>query len=467
MAEKKQNFKQLILIVALLIMVITFSVKAIGPLRGEALNTLGVMVGVLLLLVFDVFPIPITCLLAIAFLLVFRCVDSIGQAFSGYSNHILYFTIASFGITTALSQSSLSRRLLFFLIKFSKKSSKSILLVLMLCNALLSSIVSNVAAVLLFIPIVNSFLQLYEEEEKRKKTNRAYMMGLMLSAMIGGMMTPAGSSINLLTLNALEQYAGKYIGFLQWMGVGIPASLVILLIAYGLILLVFPPAPLAKEEIAEFSQQFRFGKFTPKEIYTLVIILGAVLLWILSSWFPTIHITVVAVVALVLLFIPRFEVLSWDKFIKDMCWETFFIAGTMISLANCVVQTGLSDFLLTLFFPNEVNLPLMLVAALIAVVTFIVMILIPSAPAAISILGPFVISFALKNGYNPSVLIMVCGICVSHCYLLPLDTPAMVIYSQKPFKMFELPRVTAFLQIAVIIVMATLVVPLCRLWGIG
>ncbi len=466
MVKKNLSLKWIILVIALLIMVITFFLRTIGPLRGEALNTLGVMVGVLLLLVFDVFPIPITCLLAIASLLIFRCVSSTGQAFSGYSNHILYFTIASFGITTALSQSSLSKRLLAFLIKFSKKSSESILFVLMLCNAVLSSIVSNVAAVLLFIPIVNSFLQFYEEEEKRRKTNRAYMMGLMLSAMIGGMMTPAGSSINLLTLNALEQYAGKYIGFLQWMGVGIPASLVILLIAYGLILLIFPPAPMAKEEIEIFSKQFQFGEYSTKEIYTLAVILGTVTLWILSSWFPSIHITVVAVVALVLLFIPQFEILSWDKFIKDMCWETFFIAGTMISLANCVVESGLSDFLLTLFFPNEVQLPLMLVAALIAAVTFIVMILIPSAPAAISILGPFVISFALKNGYNSCVLIMVCGMCVSNCYLLPLDTPAMVIYSQKPFKMFELPRVTALLQLAVIIVMVILVVPLCRLWNI-
>lgn len=466
MAKKTLPLKHIILILALLIMISTFALKEIGPLRGEALNTLGVMLGVLLLLVFDVFPIPITCLLAIAFLAVFRCVGTIGQAFSGYSNHILYFTIASFGITTALSQSTLSKRLLSCLIKFSKKSSESLLLVLMLCNAFLSSIVSNVAAVLLFMPIVNSFLQFYEDEEKRRKTNRAYMMGLMLSAMIGGMMTPAGSSINLLTLNALEQYAGKRIEFLQWMGVGIPASIVILLIAFALILLVFPPAPMAKEEITEFSKQFQFGKFSAKEIYTLAVILGAVTLWILSSWFPSIHITVVAIVALVLLFIPKFEILSWDKFIKDMCWETFFIAGTMISLANCVVETGLSDFLLTLFFPNEIHLPLIVVAALIAAMTFIVMILIPSAPAAISILGPFVVSFALKNGYNPSVLIMVCGICVSNCYLLPLDTPAMVIYSQKPFKMFELPRVTALLQIAVVIVMALVVVPLCRLWNI-
>ena len=466
MSKKNLPLKQIILILSLVVIVTTFSLKAIGPLHGEALNTLGVMVGVLLLLVFDVFPIPITCLLAIAFLAIFRCVGSIGQAFSGYSNHILYFTLASFGITTALSQSSLSKRLLSFLIGFSRKSSESILLVLMLCNAILSSIVSNVAAVLLFMPIVESFLQFYEKEEEKKKTKRAYMMGLMLSAMIGGMMSPAGSSINLLTLNALEQYAGKYIGFLQWMGVGIPASLVIILIAYGLIMLVFPPAPMAKEEILVFSNQFQFGKFSAKEIYTLAVILGAVTLWILSSWFPRIHITVVAVVALVLLFIPQFEILSWDKFIKEMCWETFFIAGTMISLANCVVDTGLSDFLLTLFFPNEVKLPLMAVAALIAAMTFIVMILIPSAPAAISILGPFVISFALKNGYNPCVLTMVCGICVSNCYLLPLDTPAMVIYSQKPFKMFELPRVTALLQIAVVMVMALLVVPLCRLWHI-
>ncbi len=330
----------------------------------------------------------------------------------------------------------------------------------------MSSMNFNVAAVLLFIPVVDSFLQCYETEEEKQKTKRTYMMGLMLSAMIGGMMTPAGSSINLLTLNALEQYASRNISFLQWMGVGIPTSLVVIIAAYLIILLVFPPEPLGKYEIEKFSKQFQFSRLSGKEIYTLVVIIGTIALWILSSWFPAIHITVVAVIALALLFFPGFEILSWENFIKNMCWETFFIAGTMITLANCVVESGLSEFLLKLLFPSEIKLTFIWVAVLVATITFVVMVLIPSAPAAISILGPFVVSFALKNGYNPSVLIMICGICVSNCYLLPLDTPAMVIYSKKPFKMFELPRVTAFLQIVVIMIMALLVAPLCKLFNI-
>lgn len=459
--------KPIVIILSLAIMLLTFSLKEVGPLSGQALNTLGVTLGVLLLLVFDAFPIPITCLLAVIFLLVFRCADSVGQIFSGYANHILYFTLASFGITTALAESSLARRLLFFLIRISKKSSKSILFVLMLCNAVLSSIVSNVAAVLLFIPIVNSFLECYEDPADRKKTKRTYMMGLMLSAMIGGMMTPAGSSINLLTLNALEQYAQRYISFLQWMGVGIPTSLITLAVAYGLLVLVYPPAFLQKEDIASFTEKYPVEKFTKQEIYVLCVILGTVFLWILSSWIPAIHITVVAIVSLALLFLPNFEILSWNKFARDMCWETFFIAGTMITLANRIVETGLADFLLKLILPGKVNLPFALVAAMIALVTFVVMVVVPSAPASISILGPFVISFAMANGYSPSILVMICGMCVSNCYLLPLDTPAMVIYSQKPFKMFELPRVTALLQLAVVVIMALLVVPLGRLLNIG
>lgn len=467
MLKEKQRFKLLILALALACMVTAFFLRSAGPLYGEALNTLGVVVGVLLLLVFDVFPIPITCLLAVVCLLVFGCVDSVNQIFSGYSNHILYFTFASFGLTYALSNSSLAKRLLFVLIRISRKSSKSILLVLMVSNAILSSIVSNVAAVLLFIPVVMSFLQCYEDENDRVRTKRTYMMGLMLSAMIGGMMTPAGSSINLLTLNALEQYAGQYISFLQWMGVGIPACFAILLIAFFLLVMIFPPASLEEKDIIGFVNQFHFEKFSRDELYTLCVVLSAVVLWILSSWFPQIHITVVAIVALTVLFLPKYGVLSWEEFIHSMAWETFFIAGTMITLANCVVGSGLSEFILRLILPGEVQLPFTAVAALVAALTFVVMVIVPSAPASISILGPFVVNFALNNNYNPAVLVMICGICVSNCYLLPLDTPAMVIYSHRAFKMFDLPKVTLWLQCAVVAVMTFLVVPLCRLLNIG
>ena len=79
------------------------------------------------------------------------------------------------------------------MIKLFGTKTKNILLALMLCAAVLSSIMSNVATTAVFVTVVLSFLNVYEDKETRSRSGKAFMIGLPIASMIGGMMTPAGS----------------------------------------------------------------------------------------------------------------------------------------------------------------------------------------------------------------------------------------------------------------------------------
>lgn len=421
-------------------------------LSPQAARTLGVLAATLFLLVFESFNVCVSCMLSCALLFTFGCVDSIGTAFSGYSNHILYFTTASFGISLAFQKSQLSKRLLSAVIHGRRLTFKKLILMFMICAASLSSIMSNVAAVVIFIPFAEELLSHFADAEKRARSRRSMMICLTVSSMIGGMITPAGSSMNLICLDMLEKYAGSTVRFIDWIIIGLPIAVFMLMAAYFVITRVYPPEELSDDELdAYLAKASQTSRFTGKDIYTAIVILSVIALWLISSWIPAINITVVSIAGLALLFFPKFSVMSWEEFSASISWGTFFVAGSLISVAAAVTSTGLCDYFVSLIFPENAPLPDFAAVMMVAAVTFVVMALLPSAPAVISILSPIIIGFAQGSGLDAVMLVMACTLCVSNIYLFPLDAPLVVAYDKKAFKMFELPRATVWLQLIMIV----------------
>lgn len=115
-----------------------------------------------------------------------------------------------------------------------------------------SSIVSNVPTCAIFMAISLEFIKVYEREEDRRHTGKAFMIAIPVSSMIGGMMTPAGSSINLIAVSQLEKYNGTTVSFVQWMCAGIPLAVVVVPLAWFLMVKVYRPAPVSRENIGRF-----------------------------------------------------------------------------------------------------------------------------------------------------------------------------------------------------------------------
>lgn len=421
-------------------------------LSVQAMRTLGVLAATLFLLVFEALNVCVSCLLSSAALYFFGCVDTMGEAFVGFSNHILYFTIASFGVSLAFQKSQLSRKLLSVVISFGKRGVRGISFLFMLCAALLSSIMSNVAAVVIFIPYVEMFLEYYRCKEDKDRTKKSMMICLTVAALIGGMITPAGSSMNLICLDMLEKYAGVQMRFIDWIIIGFPLACVMLAAAFFIITAVYPPVEPSEEELQEYIRDAaRKMPLSTTDIYIGVLILSIVSAWILSSWAPAIHITVTAILGLALMFLPGFSVMEWDEFSSSISWPTFFIAGNLISVANAVTGTGLCEYFTERLFPKGADCPEMLLIAQIAAVTFLFMAVLPSAPAVVSILAPIILNFAADNQLNPTMLLMASGLCVSNIYLFPLDAPLVVAYDRKAFRMFDLPKATLWIQLFMIL----------------
>ncbi len=427
-----------------------FIPESIG-LGKEGIHTLGVLIAIIIALVTEPLPLGIVCMLGVPLMVIFGAVPNIAQALSGYTNHILFFVLVSFGISEAIAKVPLSKRLLVLLIKIFGTKTKNILLALMLCAAFLSSIMSNVATTAVFVSVVLSFLNVYEDPETRRQSGKAFMIGLPIASMIGGMMTPAGSPLNMLGMDFLVE-AGTRVSFVQWMCIGIPIALISLFAAWQLIALVFKPAEIGADKVTSYISSLNIPKKHDfHEKYVSAVVLCMFVLWVLSSWFPVLNITVVGTVGFAFLFLPGIEILNWKDYTKSVSWSSFFLIGTMMSLGNALTANGVSEWLVNLLFSNKISLPLFLIVALICLIVFVLLIPIPIGPALISMLGGPFLSLASAWGIAPTTLIMPLVICASCCFLLPLDTVPLLTYATGYYKMSDMPKVSIAIQIVIAI----------------
>ena len=70
---------------------------------------------------------------------------------------------------------------------------------------------------------------------------KAIMMGIPIASLIGGVATPAGSSVNILGIHLIEETVNVHVSFVEWMAIGIPMVLVLVPVACCAILWSYPP----------------------------------------------------------------------------------------------------------------------------------------------------------------------------------------------------------------------------------
>ena len=317
---------------------------------------------------------------------------------------------------------------------------------MMLCTALLSSVVSNVPTCAIFMTVGTGFLALYTDEKQRKPGAKAFMIGIPVASMIGGMMTPAGSSINLLAIELLENATGQTITFAQWMAVGIPFSFMILPAAWWLMIKVYKPEELDTTALQAFIKTLNVPeKLSSKEKKVLIITAVMLVLWIASSWIRAINVMVVALLGCCALFMPKVEVLEWKSFSKSISWDSFFLVGTVLSFGNVMVKNGVSDWILTLLPIQTMSMNIF--AAFCALLLFSMLVVIPVAPSLVTLMAEPLFILAAYSEINPVIAAFVLAFCAANCYLLPLDTVTLLTYSTGAYSMTDMPKSTFPLQL--------------------
>lgn len=451
------------IILAVLILAIFIFLPSPLGLSKAGKNTIGLAVFFLILLIKQPVPLPVICLLLVALMPLVGAVSTLSEALEGYKSTVLYFTIASFCLSTAFISVPLSNRILKMILKTFAKSTNKLIFGMMICAALVSSVVSNIPTTAVFIALGTGILATIKNEEKKKSIGRALMISVVLASMIGGMMTPAGSSLNMLGIGLLQKSTGITITFIQWMMVGIPVVLVMIPLAWLLIVRIYKPAELSGDEMTDcINAVEKPGRMESNELFFLILFTSTVVLWILSSWVAVLDVNIIAIISACICFFPGLRILSEKSFESMAHWDIFFVQGAAISLGLAMIGTGVDKWFIQFAFSSLDPLPLYILVALCALFVFFMLLLIPVAPAMISFFSAGFIALADAQGVSPVVTILVLTMCTANCYLLPLDSVPLLGLNTGYFSIPDIAKTSVFLQLSAVCLLGLWLPNICR-----
>ena len=178
-----------------------------------------------------------------------------------FADPIIMLFLGGFFLAAAATKYRLDMNLAKVLLKPFGTNPKFVLLGLMSVTALFSMFMSNTATAAMMLAILTPVLALFTPEDKGRA---AFALAIPIAANLGGIGTPIGTPPNAIALKAL-QGMGLDVSFGKWLMFGIPFVIVMILIAWLLLLWLFP--------ISQKKLELQVGgKFlrTPKAIIVYV-----------------------------------------------------------------------------------------------------------------------------------------------------------------------------------------------------
>lgn len=309
----------------------------------------------------------------------------------------------------------------------------------MIGTAVISALVSDVPACAIFMALTLPILLKMGTKRGASNFGKAMMMGIPIAALIGGVATLAGSSINILGINLLQTAAGIDVTFLQWTAIGLPMVVVMIPFAWWALVKVYPPEVESIGDVGEFKAELKsMGPLHVKEKKVIAILSILLLLWVLSTWIKQLDVATVSICGAISMFLPGVDLLNWRDVEKNIGWETVLMIGSVTSLGLMATDTGLSTWLVKNALGGITGWNMIALIVIISAFTVVLHLPLPIAPTINAVLIPAMVVLAQDTGINPAIFALPVAFTASCAFLLPLDAVPLVTYSKGYYRMFDM-----------------------------
>lgn len=417
-----------------------FIIIAIIAGGSKAGITLGVGVWLIAWWVTEACSLFVTALLPIVLFPILG-IQTIEKTASAYSDPMIFLFMGGFLIALALEKTGLHRRFSMSIIKYTGSSTDGIILGFLISTAFISMWISNTATTMLMLPIATSVISVFEQQKATnskdiKNLSIAIMLCISYASSLGGMATLIGTPPNIVFAGIMEKQEHVDITFNDWLMVGLPVSIVMLIILYFLLTKVFFVVKSKKiyESIALDKLMSLPPKLSGKEKTTFVIFVCTALMWILKDPLNSLlHLNLndptIGMIGGISLFIfpssfKKMEFsLNW-KDTRDLPFGILFLFGGGIALANALSDAGLLEWIAQQV--KETNFgKVELILILIAITVLLTELM--SNVALVIVFLPIVIALSKGLQVPPLLLAIPVTLAASSGFMLPMSTPPNAI----------------------------------------
>jgi sodium-dependent dicarboxylate transporter 2/3/5 len=305
------------------------------------------------------------------------------------------------------------------------------------------------------------------------------MLSLAYGASAGGMATLVGTPPNAFFAGFVKETYGIEVGFLDWMAVGLPISILMLIMIWLMLTkIIFNVGkdPIIGVRTVIDKQLKTQGKLSRGEILVGGVFLTLAALWILRPWinavFPALQLsdTVIGMtIGLSTFLIP----VDWRKGVFLMDWEwgkkipfgILLLFGGGLTLASLIQKSGLSIWIGQQLGGLSVFPTIVIVLVMVLLVIFITELTSNTATTATFL--PIAGALAITLGEHPLMLVIPATLAVSCAFMLPVATPPnAIVFSSGYLSQRDMTKVGFGLNI-IGVMFVTLIAYTVMMWVFG
>ena len=403
-----------------------------------------------------------------------------------YFNSTIVLFLGGFMIALTMEKWNLHKRIALKIIQTIGGGPSRIVLGFMVAAGFLSMWISNTATAIMMMPIGLAII-LEMEEDFGVEDTHTFSVGVMLAigyaCSVGGIATLVGTPPNLSFARIFEITFpdAPAISFGQWILVGFPISVTMLLIAWLLITKVFfrVPEHVTVDRQVVDRQAAALGPVAYEEKAVLVVFGLTAFLWVfrvpiqlgfvtIPGWSQLIPFpgliddgTVAITMATILFLIPSrtpgaaYPTLAGRDLIPRLPWNIVLLFGGGFALAYGFQATGLSTLIGNQFAGLAGVSPFVLVVVVCLTLTFLTEL--TSNTATTEMILPILASVAVATNVHPLLLMIPATLSASCAFMMPVATPPnAIIFGSDRVRIPEMARIGLVLNLIGVLVISVI-----------
>ncbi len=383
----------------------------------------------------------VTAFLPIAVNAVFNFVD-MSAIISNYSSETIMLLLGASILVVSWEITGLDKRIAAKCLSLVGGNLSTQLVFWFILSTALSAILPNAVVCATITPIAVSMLKFIGEEDiGESKNGSLILLTIAYGAGVGGLATPLGGAMNLVTVEYIEELTGQEFMYTSWVVRFLP--IMIVLVVSNVIFLVVRHCKKG-DRLAGSKEYFvsvykEMPKMTKEEIFSfLLFVIATVLSFtreLYQSFIPGLKPAYVFIVCAVLSFFIKKKdgerLMKWKNTQGKILWELIYIFAGGLALGTLINKSGAADDIGALVSSANLDGGFITVLIIVAVTLLLSDVTSNTATAAVAI--PIVISIVNGMGKDPIPYVYIASIGVNLSYMLPTSIRAIPVgYGLKP-----------------------------------
>ena len=387
----------------------------------------------------------VTAFLPIAVNAIFQ-ITTMSTVIANYASETILLLLGASILTVSWEETGLDSRMATkFLSMIGSNLRHQVVFWFVIC-AFLSAILPNAVVCAAVTPIAVSMLRYVGEKDiASSRVGSLILLTIAYGTGVGGLASPLGGAMNLVTVEYLEELTGQEFMYISWVIRFLPLMIVLIVSNVIMLLIGCKKGEEFGGSREYFMEQYKkLPPMTREEAMSLLLFVVATVLAFTRQFYqnllPGLKPAYVFIICAILsFFITRNDgthLMSWKKTQKKIGWELMYVFAGGLAAGSLINGSGAAEALGAYIAGTNMNGGFMTVLAIVAFTVILSDVTSNTATAAVAM--PIVISVVQGLGLNPIPYIYIASIGVNLSYMLPTSIRAIPVgYGLQPKYMLK------------------------------